>query len=216
MGDATAAPGDTPANLAAATPSPPGPRDPGALWVVRHAITATRGLCVGRLDAPPEVPDLPAAHAVHAGLPSALPGLTVWAPPLRRTHELARQLATIAGGQWRIDGRLTDTDHGRWTGKAWALVQREDPQRLSAWSGDPVHVAPTGGESLAQVAARVEPWWRELAPCEHHVAVLPTGPLLALRVLTLGLPWELVLDDPCASLRPLQLPLPPQRAAAGG
>lgn len=44
-------------------------------------------------------------------------------------------------------------DFGRWDGKAWSRLPWAE---VEAWQADLLHHAPGGGESLLQVAARVQ------------------------------------------------------------
>jgi broad specificity phosphatase PhoE len=45
---------------------------------------------------------------------------------------------------------------GAWCGLTFDEIQERDADRLSAWLANPMHVAPRGGETLAQVTARVQ------------------------------------------------------------
>jgi alpha-ribazole phosphatase/probable phosphoglycerate mutase len=60
------------------------------------------------------------------------------------------------------DRRLRELDIGVWEGLTWVEIQRRWPQEWQARLEDLVHVAPPGGESLLQLAARVRPALAEL------------------------------------------------------
>jgi glucosyl-3-phosphoglycerate phosphatase len=126
--------------------------------LIRHAPTAwnAEGRVLGQAD-PPLSPD-GAARAARWRLPADLRGLATsgqlgWAvSPLRRAAETARILGAVAPC---VDPRLAEQDWGEWTGRARAAVG------AGGWD-----TTPLGGESPAQVLARVRAWLDELAAGE--------------------------------------------------
>ena len=53
----------------------------------------------------------------------------------------------------KVDARLIELDFGAWDGQAWAQIAWTE---VEAWQADLLRFAPGGGESLAQLAARVQ------------------------------------------------------------
>lgn len=66
----------------------------------------------------------------------------------------ARETAALLGRSAGEAEALADRDHGAWTGCGFDQV---DPAALTAWLAAP-GTAPPGGESMAAVAARIDPW----------------------------------------------------------
>ena len=73
--------------------------------------------------------------------------------PLQRCRKLADFLADAWSLSVEIDHRLKEMDFGAWEGQLWDEIARSE---LDAWSGDFFHGNPHGGETVAQLAARVQ------------------------------------------------------------
>jgi 2,3-bisphosphoglycerate-dependent phosphoglycerate mutase/probable phosphoglycerate mutase len=72
---------------------------------------------------------------------------------------------TILGdrdAQFVDDPRWAETNHGRWEGLTYAEVRARFPREASARFADALNGRPTGGESLADVMARVAAGWADL------------------------------------------------------
>ena len=80
----------------------------------------------------------------------------VFCSPLHRCERLARSLTARAP---RIEQRLVEMDFGRWEMQRWDQIP---PEQLAAWERDPVHFAPPGGETAAQMAHRARSFADEL------------------------------------------------------
>ncbi|MBB6349354.1 MAG: bifunctional RNase H/acid phosphatase [Nonomuraea muscovyensis] len=74
--------------------------------------------------------------------------------PLKRARQTAEAVARSAGLDIDVDEDLRETDFGAWEGHTFTEIQRRWPAELDAWLADP-DVPPPGGESFAEVAARV-------------------------------------------------------------
>jgi broad specificity phosphatase PhoE len=88
---------------------------------------------------------------------------------------------------------------GHWEGLTFAETQQRHPAVLAAWQDDPMHIAPPGGETLLQVADRVNAVLQQIVTvCQAQTVVLVAhgGPLRVLLCLGLGLParahWQFV------------------------
>ncbi len=123
------------------------------LWCWRHprAIGAA-GRCIGRTDIP--VDRRKARRLAHRiRLLARREGLApeVWVSPLTRSRDVGRQLARW-GWRVHVDERLAEMDFGGWDGRPWTEIAWAE---VESWQEDLLDHAPGGGESLAQVAARV-------------------------------------------------------------
>ena len=72
--------------------------------------------------------------------------------PLGRCRALADALAECLGLPATIDATIAEMDFGDWEGQSWDDIPR--PQ-IDAWAGDFFDARPHGGESVADVMARV-------------------------------------------------------------
>lgn len=127
---------------------------PIRLLLVRHApVTGIApGCCYGALDlAADPAATQRAAAAVAAQL---APGTPVWSSSRRRTRLLGEALRALRPdlGPMRADARLDELDFGRWEGQPWAAIDRTE---FDAWMADFAHTRVGGGESVAQLLARV-------------------------------------------------------------
>ena len=114
------------------------------LFLIRHPQPEiTPGICYGRSDLPLRQPW--SAEALRAHLPAGVP---VVSSPLQRCRALAAALAS----DYRIDERLTELDFGVWEMQAWDEIPRA---QIDAWAADPLGFRAHGGESVAQMQARV-------------------------------------------------------------
>lgn len=77
----------------------------------------------------------------------------------RRTAEsiLANRATVLAD-----DARWAETHHGRWEGMTYREVRARFPEEAISRFADPLHGRASGGESLAEVQARVLAGWNEL------------------------------------------------------
>lgn len=78
---------------------------------------------------------------------------SLWAAPATA----ARQTADALGWAAIEVPELAEVDSGRWRGLPYTQVAQTEPAALAAWLSDP-EAAPHGGESQADLAARVAGW----------------------------------------------------------
>lgn len=132
------------------------------LYLIRHPQPeVAAGICYGRSDLPLRKPW--SVDAVAGRIPAGLP---VVSSPLRRCAEFARALAPHA----RVDPRLTELDFGAWEMQAWDDIPRA---QIDAWSADPLGFRQHGGESVAQMQARVRSALADLGE-DHEACVWVT------------------------------------------
>lgn len=123
--------------------------------LLRHGRTAANagGLLLGRLDPPldPEGERQASAAAAHL---AAVVGseVRVVSSPLGRCHATASAVAAALGGvDVTVDERWIELDYGDLDGVALSEVPAST---WAAWRAD-VHWRPPGGETLAELGARV-------------------------------------------------------------
>jgi broad specificity phosphatase PhoE len=143
---------------------------------VRHGQTELNatGRLQGRLDVPLSALGEQQAAAVAAGFASA-PVTRVVSSPLQRAVATATAIADEHGLAVEIDRRLVELDYGDWDGRALADVPAE---AWAAWRTE-AGFAPPGGETLADVAARVASFCRDVLDDTLVIAVSHVSPIKA-------------------------------------
>ena len=82
---------------------------------------------------------------------------------------------------------------GEWEARLRREIAEQQPQAYAERGADLVHYRPPGGESFADLAARVLPCWREIAAAHADGVVALAGHAGVNRVIlceTLGMPLE--------------------------
>lgn len=167
-------------------------------YTLRHGITqGTEGRCYGRLDvATRDDPTRCAAWVLEQW--KALPSPTaLWSSDLSRCEQTARQLASHWGLRLNVDPRLAELSCGEWEGRTWAEIAQHDGERLDAWMSAWQVKAPPGGETIAQLEARVAAVWPHVQ--EGALVVTHAGVIRALRVRDGG-SWEAAMQQPVPHL----------------
>lgn len=116
--------------------------------LIRHTrIAAPSGLCYGRSEVPlaGSFPD--EVRSVLERLPWA--PVEVWSSPSLRCRALAERLGAP---RVRTDPRLRELDFGAWEGRRWDDFHGPESD---AWALDPWNRRPPGGETAAELWARV-------------------------------------------------------------
>jgi alpha-ribazole phosphatase len=161
------------------------------LYLIRHPRPeVASGVCYGQLDVGLAEPVEAAAARLRPLLPA---DFDLHASPLSRARLLAEAL-----GRPRLDTRLAEIHFGEWEGRRFAEIGAA----IDDWAKDPLGFRAPGGESPAEMAARVHAWLAELqagAGGRPQVVVAHGGPLRAIAGRLLGLAPErwLGLDFAC-------------------
>jgi alpha-ribazole phosphatase len=80
----------------------------------------------------------------------------IYASDLQRAWDTAEAIAEPHDLAVRSEPRLREMHFGQWEGLTYAEIRKQDRQALDSWEADPLSVAPPGGESVGQLAARVQ------------------------------------------------------------
>ena len=120
------------------------------MLLMRHPRPATApGTCYGRAD-------VALAPGWEARIDTLAPGLppipAILASPASRCLRPALRLGARLSAPVREDPRLQELDFGAWENRPWAEIDRAESD---PWAEDPIRRAPPGGESFAQLSARV-------------------------------------------------------------
>ena len=156
-----------------------------SIWLVRHGQTELNK--ARRYQSSTNSPLTPFGERQAAALAARLRRIPFRACVL--SPELRAQITaeTIIGERAATffeDARWAETAQGAWEGMTYAEVRAQFPREAAARFADPLHGRAAGGESMAEVAARVAEAWRVL------LQQFPGGRVL---VVTNATPIQLVL-----------------------
>lgn len=147
------------------------------LILVRHPKPEVApGLCYGSTDltvAPAQLEQTLAALRLPADLP-------IYSSPLQRCAVLAERLSASPV----YDARLVEMHFGVWEMRAWDDIPRAE---IDAWAADMVHYRPGGGESVLQMATRIDAFYHQL-PRDGAVIICHAGAMRLLAARHDGLP----------------------------
>jgi broad specificity phosphatase PhoE len=151
------------------------------LYFLRHGQTDWNRLkrLQGQIDIP--LNDTGRAQAAGNGrrlrskLGELLDGLAFVSSPLMRTREtmeIAREAAGLPRQGYDLDPLLKEVNYGHWEGAYLDQLKREDPEGFEQRRTDKFHWRPVGGESYAELQARVDTW---LTTVERDSVVVSHG-----------------------------------------
>ena len=109
---------------------------------------------MGRTDEPLNDRGREQARALAAAVKDR--GLAaIWSSQLARARETAEIVGAAVGVTPRVDERFAESHRGRWEGRRWADVEREEPEAWAAWRRGGADFRFPEGESLAEHQERV-------------------------------------------------------------
>lgn len=154
------------------------------------------GHCYGQWDVPAVQPLDPVLAEVLARLPALtdrpVGQVHLFSSPLQRAQALAQPLAGALGWPLHLDPRWQELNFGAWEGRAWTDIPRHESD---AWAADVHHRAPPGGETQAQLRARVHAALTERCRAPGlTLGVSHAGPIRCAVAVALGLPADQVPD----------------------
>jgi len=105
----------------------------------------------------------------------------VWTGPQPQCAGPAQALAESHQRAAREDPRLRDQELGRWQGRAWADVMRDEDGAVRTFFAEFGEARAPGGESLGDAVERMLAWWSERRPegLGKSLAVVLPGSLLS-------------------------------------
>lgn len=135
--------------------APAQPHEPG-VWAWRHPVPrGAQGRCIGQTDLPVDRRKAKRlAHRIRAQARRAGWPRCIHTSPLRRCRDVGRCLRAW-GWHHVVDARLSELDFGRWEGRPWSAIARDE---VDAWCADFAQHAPGGGEPLVHMLARARAW----------------------------------------------------------
>jgi alpha-ribazole phosphatase len=134
-----------------------------SIWLVRHGQTEYNK--ARRYQGANDSPLTPYGHAQAQALAARLrriPFDVAIVSPTGRTHATAAHILDERHVPIVEDARWGETRHGRWEGHTYAEVRARYPEEVHERFGNALNGKPLGGESLAEVHARVSEGWNAI------------------------------------------------------
>ena len=156
-----------------------------SIWLVRHGQTELNK--ARRYQGASDSPLTPFGTRQAAALAQRLrrtPFKLAITSPATRAQQTAEAILSGRAAALLDDPRWAETHHGRWEGLTYAEVRARFPQEAVTRFADALNGRASGGESLAEVAARVAEGW---------AALLQQNPGGRILVVTHATPIQLVL-----------------------
>ncbi len=160
-------------------------------YLIRHTTPRIeKGICYGQLDMDVADSFEKEAQDVLHWLP---PVELILTSPLLRAQRLAERLAREQHCELRTDSRLMEKDFGRWEGKPWDDIPRNE---VDAWAADILGYVPAGGESAQQLTQRLQSFLHDVAqlPRQNVAVVAHSGSIRAVLALIGGVSLENTLE----------------------
>nr|WP_229417107.1 histidine phosphatase family protein [Massilia eburnea] len=167
--------------------------------LVRHPQPeVAAGVCYGSSDIPALASALADGHASLAAQlgPALAAGARLYSSPLQRCTMLASVL-----GDFTPDARLVEMDFGAWELQPWSSIPHEE---VDAWAANLLDYRPGGGETVREVAGRVQSFLDQL---QHDaVIVCHAGTMRLIAAIAAGEPLQQAAAKPnqikyCEALR---------------
>src|SRR5581483_3815306 len=163
-------------------------------YLVRHGESAwnTLSIYTGQQDVPLSERGRLQAQRVAEHL-QGTPFEEIYSSPLRRAHDTADAIAQAKQMAVQDDARLAEISHGAWEGNSVSVVREQYTDEYDAWRTQPHTMRMPDGESLDDVAERVQNFLRELLTRHSEGNVLIVSHDAVLRVIllqTLGMGLE--------------------------
>lgn len=138
--------------------SEPARLSPTRLLLARHGQTDDNLEPIraqGFTDTPLNATGRRQAHELADRVAELPPLASLWCSDLSRAAETARIVGARVGLEPRPDPRLREGDRGRWEGRRFIDIEREDPEGYAAWRRAGAGFRFPGGESLQEHSDRV-------------------------------------------------------------
>jgi alpha-ribazole phosphatase len=164
------------------------------LLLARHGETDWNrdGRWQGHTDTPLNERGREQARALAAELDGE-PVAAVYASDLRRARETAQIVAARLGVEVRADPRLREIYFGGWEGLTTPEIEDRFPDEVARWRADDDANSFAGGETYAEMGARVVEALSEIAaahPDEAVLVILHGGPIRGLLAHAAGITYR--------------------------
>ncbi|MCH9806934.1 MAG: histidine phosphatase family protein [Alphaproteobacteria bacterium] len=176
-------------------------KDGVTLYCIRHGLTDwnAKSRYQGQEDIPLNEEGIRQAHRNGQALQGFLPEIAeadFVSSPLSRSRDTMRiireELGLPADEGVTFDDRLMEVHYGEWQGQLLEDLKQSQAEALAARRDDPFNFKPPGGESYADLMARMREWLETVA--RDTVVVTHGGITRALRTDLLNLDPNYILE----------------------
>lgn len=169
----------------------PDPTDFCRLWLFRHPELDAENAQRAVGDGPAELSRRGRAQVLRwLELLKPIAVEQVWASPQPQCQGPARAVAEAQQKEANIEPRLRDQHMGRWQGRTWSDVMRDEDGAVRTFFAEFGEAKAPGGESLGDAVERMLGWWTETMPKvagKSLVVVLPGSLLSGFAAAMLGM-----------------------------
>ncbi|NQX93830.1 MAG: alpha-ribazole phosphatase family protein [Erythrobacter sp.] len=182
-----------------------------ALTLLRHSEPLIEpGICYGRSDiAARELSEAELSEIIRAA-PEGLARIDT--SPLSRCTILAERLAERLNLPLKSDPRLQEIDFGRWELVAWDDIPRDE---IDAWASDVTGAKPHGGESVADMTARVRSYLDDTPYRQEDILVVTHMGVVRCAHAVFGYEGALEMKLGYVQTMTFNFPMPLQRSDKG-
>ena len=162
------------------------------LILICHGSTdVATGVCLGQSDPPLSANGFTDVQRLAAGWEGQPPRF-LFSSDLRRAQQSAQIFAARFAIEPLADARLREVDFGRWDGRRWDEIVKQDAEHYRHWLDNWVIQEAPDGESFADVLRRTGAWLAALLGSTGYddcvLALAHSGSIRALLCHALGLP----------------------------
>jgi broad specificity phosphatase PhoE len=162
------------------------------LILICHGSTdVAAGICLGQSDPPLSARGFTDVQRLAAGWEGQPPRF-LFSSDLRRAQQSAQVFAARFAIEPLADARLREVDFGRWDGRRWDEIVRQDAEHYRHWLDNWVIQEAPDGESFADVLRRTGAWLAALLGSTGRddcvLGLAHSGSIRALLCHALGLP----------------------------
>ena len=145
--------------------------------LIRHGLVSedAEDRFLGAADAPMSPTGEAQIRELSACLRPRVTPDAIYCSDLSRSRRTAELIANGAAISIRVRAALREIDMGDWQGLSRREVAARRPADYAARGRDIVNFRPPGGESFADLAARVLPCWREIVEDDETQVVAIAG-----------------------------------------
>jgi len=169
----------------------PEPTDFCRLWLFRHPELEPEHAQRAVGDGPADLSRRGRAQVLRwLEVTKPLDLAEVWSSPQPQCLGPARGLGEARQQEAHADPRLRDQAMGRWQGRSWSDVMREEDGAVRTFFSEFGEAKAPGGESLGDAVERMLLWWQEVMPKllgKAVVVVLPGSLLSGFAAAMLGM-----------------------------
>ncbi len=159
---------------------------PTRIAFLRHGETEKNKLGLMQGDSPEPLTEIGREQARLAGraMDSYQP-IKLYTSPAVRSQETAQIIADLLGIPFEVSSLLREQSLGRWEGKSWKMIEKEDPETARRRDTEGWWFCPPGGEPRLRVRHRMLNFCKQMEERHQNQTVIAVSHACALYFLLL-------------------------------